>query len=177
MNVDTHDHRTPETIDSLLRLRLLLGPDAAVSVTVRFHYDPRRPYGIDALFHADGDTPIRWSFARELLAEGLTRPVGLGDIQIWPSRSHGRGVVFIALRSADGTALLEAPHGPLAAFAAEVEAAVPLGQEERFADLDAALAALLDRRPAGGPRYRPCSGGCGGERGVDGDRSAERPAD
>jgi hypothetical protein len=82
-------------------------------------------------------------FARELLSEGLQRPTGNGDVRVWPSRSHGQGVVCIALSSPEGEALLEAPARALESFLRRTNNAVMPGTEHRFYDLDTELAHLF----------------------------------
>ncbi len=74
-------------------------------------YDTADPYAVHATFHTGAEETVEWVFARDLLAEACTGP-GTGDVRVWPSRSHGQGVVCIALSSPEGEALLEAPARP-----------------------------------------------------------------
>ena len=93
--------------------------------------------------HTGAEETVEWVFARDLLAEGLHRPTGTGDVRVWPSRSHGQGVVCIALSSPEGEALLEAPARALESFLKRTDAAVPPGTEHRHFDLDQELSHIL----------------------------------
>jgi hypothetical protein len=64
-------------------------------------------------------------------------------VRVWPSRSHGQGVVCIALSSPEGEALLEAPARALESFLKRTDAAVPPGTEHRHFDLDQELSHIL----------------------------------
>jgi hypothetical protein len=106
-------------------------------------YDTADPYAVHATFHTGAEETVEWVFARDLLAEGLHRPTGTGDVRVWPSRSHGQGVVCIALSSPEGEALLEAPARALESFLKRTDAAVPPGTEHRHFDLDTELSHIL----------------------------------
>jgi hypothetical protein len=82
-------------------------------------------------------------FARELLTAGLHRPAGIGDVQLWPCRSHGLDVVCIALTSPEGEALLHAPARTLKAFLERTAATVPPDTEHGHLCLDEELSRLL----------------------------------
>jgi len=62
---------------------------------------------------------------------------------VWPSRSHGQGIVCIALSSPEGEALLEAPARALESFLKRTNAAVAPGAEHRYFDLDRELSQIL----------------------------------
>ena len=122
----------------------LLAPRCpAVPVRVELRYDTRDPYAVVAAFRTGKAGWVEWVFARDLLAEGLHRPTGTGDVRVWPSRSHGQGVVCIALSSPEGEALLEAPARALESFLKRTDAAVPPGTEHRHFDLDTELSHIL----------------------------------
>ena len=96
----------------------------------------------------DGSEAVRWTFARQLLTDGVTRPVGEGDVQVWPLHGSGQPVVCLALSSPSGRALFEVPLSDLVEFLTRTYAAVPTGSEAQHVDLDAELAALLDEPDA-----------------------------
>ena len=122
----------------------LIAPDVpVVPVKVELTYNSRDPYAVQASFRTGHGTAVDWVFARDLLAEGLHRPTGTGDVRVWPSRSHGQGVVCIALSSPEGEALLEAPARALESFLKRTDAAVPPGTEHRHFDLDTELSHIL----------------------------------
>ncbi|WP_369228729.1 SsgA family sporulation/cell division regulator (plasmid) [Streptomyces sp. R39] len=131
------------TVSSELHLRHIVTSEASRRVRTRLQYDPTDPYAVRATFHAEAEETIEWVFARDLLAEGLHRLTGIGDVSVWPSRSHGQGVMYVALRSPDGEALLEAPARALESFIKRTHAAVPPGTEHHHFDLDQELSHIL----------------------------------
>ncbi|MGW6684355.1 SsgA family sporulation/cell division regulator [[Kitasatospora] papulosa] len=71
-------------------------------------YRTRDPYAVTAVFYAGTEEELEWTFARELLVDGLHSSVGLGDVIVWPG-PEGAGDtqrVFIRLRPPGSTALL-----------------------------------------------------------------------
>ena len=85
-----------------------------------------------------------WVFSRELLATGLRRPIGSGDVQVWPCRNTtGEAVVVIELHAPNRKGLLQAPAGAVRAFVREVFEAVPFGTEGSHVDMDELVDRLL----------------------------------
>ena len=112
-------------------------------------YAANDPYAVVAVFRA-GAAPIRWVFARELLAEGLFGPVGDGDVHVWPCLdSRGQAVVLIELNSPYGEALLQAPSREVSEFLQRTFELVPRGAEDVQLDLDHTVLQLLTRDPHG----------------------------
>jgi Streptomyces sporulation and cell division protein, SsgA len=106
-------------------------------------FDHADPYAVVMHLEARSGT-VTWTFARELLAEGLYTPAGDGDVQVWPCMSNtGEAVVIIELRSPDGMALIQAPSRAVHAFVASAEEIVPMGQESNHLALDALISQLL----------------------------------
>jgi hypothetical protein len=106
-------------------------------------YDPADPYAVAMHLEAKSGT-VTWTFARELLAEGLYVPVGDGDVQVWPCLSNtGDAVVIIELSSPDGTAMLQAPTRAVHDFVAGTLAAVPAGTESDHLAMDSMISKLL----------------------------------
>jgi len=131
------------TVSCELHLRLVVSSESSLPVPAGLRYDTADPYAVHATFHTGAEETVEWVFARDLLAEGLHRPTGTGDVRVWPSRSHGQGVVCIALSSPEGEALLEAPARALESFLKRTDAAVPPGTEHRHFDLDTELSHIL----------------------------------
>jgi hypothetical protein len=106
-------------------------------------FDRADPYAVVMHLEAKSGT-VTWTFARELLAEGLYTPLGDGDVQVWPCLSNtGEAVVIIELRSPDGMALIQAPSRAVHAFVARAEEIVPMGQESGHLALDSLISQLL----------------------------------
>jgi hypothetical protein len=130
-----------------LDLRLVLGGERTITVPATLSYDVDEPYAVTALFRtSDGD--VAWVFGRDLLEDGMSAPVGEGDVAVWPSTTRGIRVICLSLASPSGSALLEADHAAVQSFLDDSYRAVPLGSESGLLDLDAELAALLGDEPS-----------------------------
>jgi hypothetical protein len=130
-------------VTSQLELRLIVPGSPSLPVTAEMTYDHADPYAVRVAFHTGGSDVVEWTFARSLLTDGVTHPVGEGDVQVWPSHSSGRPVVCISLSSPSGRALFEAPLADLVEFLTRTYAVVPTGSESDYVDVEAELALLL----------------------------------
>lgn len=54
------------------------------SVLAHLSYHADDPFAVTAVFSHDGRVLARWRLDREMLGEGLRRPVGIGDVRIRP---------------------------------------------------------------------------------------------
>ncbi|MER6786019.1 SsgA family sporulation/cell division regulator [Streptomyces sp. NPDC000658] len=138
-------------VERELELRLVLSPERSVPVPARLGYRSDDPFAVHVTFHVDSEQPVAWTFARELLVEGVFRPCGHGDVRVWPTKTDGRSVVLMALSSPGGDALLEAPAAQVSAWLERTLRAVPPGSEGEQLGIDDALAELL----APSPRLSP----------------------
>jgi hypothetical protein len=138
------------SVSTELQLRLVVPGAASLPVRAGLRYDATDPYAVQVSFHtgngAEGDI-VEWTFARQLLTDGVTAPVGEGDVQVWPSASAGLPVVCLSLTSPSGKALFEVPLPELVDFLGQTYAAVPTGAESQHVDVDAELALLLWAEP------------------------------
>ncbi len=134
-------------IRSQLGLRLILSDGTVLPVSASLDYDTAEPYAIQVTFHTGGagaDCAVVWTFARQLIIDGLDRPAGLGDVRVWPVPDEDGGpAIALALSSPSGEALFELPRAALSDFLARTFVEVPVGSEERHVDMDAALTVLL----------------------------------
>ncbi|MEU4487955.1 SsgA family sporulation/cell division regulator [Streptomyces purpurascens] len=130
-------------VERELELRLVLSPERRIPVPARLGYLTDDPYAVHVTFHIDTQHPVHWTFARELLVEGVFRPCGQGDVRVWPAKSEGRGVVLMGLSSPDGDALLEAPAAQVSAWLERTLRVVPPGAEGEQLGLDGELDQLL----------------------------------
>jgi Streptomyces sporulation and cell division protein, SsgA len=130
-------------VERELEMRLVLSPERSVPVPARLSYRSDDPYAVHISFHINSDCPVDWTFARDLLVEGVFRPCGQGDVRVWPTKVEGRSVVLMALSSPDGDALLQAPVPQVSAWLERALRAVPPGTEGGQLGIDDALDQLL----------------------------------
>ena len=133
----------PESVKEELELRLVVPGSGSLPVAADMSYESADPYAVHVAFHTGEEEIVEWVFARQLLTDGVTHPVGEGDVQVWPSHAEGHPVVCLALSSPSGRALFEAPLTELVEFLTQTYAAVPTGSESDFVDLDSELALLI----------------------------------
>ncbi|MFJ8044918.1 SsgA family sporulation/cell division regulator [Kitasatospora sp. NPDC096147] len=137
-------------VEQAVQAHLILSTRRAVPLRATLRYLAGDPLavrlGFPAEFALDGepvpaDVPeITWVFARELLADGVDRACGEGDVHVRPSSTRH---TLVELRSPEGTALVRFPSPELRRFLWRSHALVAPGQEHRFLDADRALAQLL----------------------------------
>jgi hypothetical protein len=137
----------PDSVTTQLDLRLVVPGNPSLPVMAELSYDHSDPYAIRVAFHTGGTDVVEWTFARSLLTDGVTHPVGEGDVQVWPSHSKGKPVVCLSLSSPSGRALFEAPLSSLVEFLTKTYAIVPTGMESDYVDVEAGLALLLWSEP------------------------------
>jgi hypothetical protein len=140
----------PVTVSTELHLRLVVPGATSLPVRASLAYDAADPYAICISFHTgSGDTSdtVQWTFARQLLTDGVTAPVGQGDVQVWPSTRDDEAVACLSLSSPSGKALFELPVPELVEFLTMTYEAVPTGGESDHVDVEAELALLLWAEP------------------------------
>jgi len=137
----------PDSVTAGIELRLIVPGSSSLPVRADFSYDQTDPYAVRVGFHTGGADIVEWTFARGLLTDGVTHPVGDGDVQVWPSHSGGKPVVCISLSSPSGRAMFETPLSSLVEFLTRTYAVVPTGNEGDHVDVDAELALLLWSEP------------------------------
>jgi hypothetical protein len=132
-----------DAVSAEIELRLVVsdGPDRAVQADLS--YSPVDPYAVRVAFHTGTTEVVEWTFARSLLTDGVTHPVGDGDVQVWPVNTDGAPKVCLSLSSPSGRALFEAPLPEMVQFLTRTYALVPTGCESDFVDVDAELSGLL----------------------------------
>ncbi len=140
----------PTSVSAHVHLRLLVPGTAALPVRADLRYDVSDPYAVQISFYSGPETHsdvVPWTFARQLLSQGVAAPAGEGDVQVWPSASSGSALVCLSLSSPSGRALFEVPLADLVQFLGQTYEAVPTGGESAYLDIDAELALLLWAEP------------------------------
>lgn len=120
------------------------GPTAPGAVLeVELGYAETDPYAVTISF-GDVNGGIVWTFARDLLLEGLAQPVGDGDVAIWPAVGQfGGACVMVEFRSPDGELLVETSSRGITQFVNRTLELVPRGAESRHLDMDSLIDHLL----------------------------------
>lgn len=149
----------PDVVTAELVLSLVIPGDSVWPVDARVSYSAADPYAVSLTFMTS-DEPgegICWTFARQLLTDGITRSVGDGDVQVHPRSiadpeasvdadvEGPRSVVVLSMSSPNGSATFEASMHDVVEFLADTYAVVPTGTESAHVDVDAAIAAILGR--------------------------------
>lgn len=107
-------------------------------------YIAEDPYAVALSIHSpDGHDVAEWHLARDLLAEGLRRLAGIGDVRLRPVDQ----LVEISLSSPYGAATLATPRAGVTAFVHAIYQFLPRGCESNFQniDLEETLFAMLLR--------------------------------
>ncbi|MFI1971206.1 regulator [Streptomyces cinnamoneus] len=130
-------------IEQAVQARIIASAPPSRTVPARLRYDRRDPFAVRIAFppaaSLDG-ADVEWAFARDLLARGLLRSAGGGDVRVWPCGPHRTVLEFHAL---EGVAMVQTDTAELRAFLARTYTSVPAGGESGHLDVDSDLAALL----------------------------------
>jgi sporulation and cell division protein SsgA len=110
--------------------------DGGTPVRARWSYRADQPFTVTAAFQTDRDRWVEWAFGRELLAEGLRGPAGVGDVRLHPEADDELTVLVVEIESPEGYAELELDHEAVSSFLAATEEIVPLGEESGHFDVD-----------------------------------------
>jgi hypothetical protein len=135
---------TPPALEQRARARLITPDYDEVPVRTTLRYTPDDPFAVHIDFPAGvsaDDVNVTWAFARALLAEGLDRPTGIGDVHLWP---HGSAHTVVELRSPHGMAMIRFDTSTLRRFLRRSYVVVALGGETLGPAFEGGLASLLD---------------------------------
>lgn len=129
---------TTTTLNQDLDILLVVEDEPTLPVRTRLTYSGLDPLAVTMTFMT-AERGVRWTFARDLLFEGMQRPVGEGDVRVHPRDDSVR----LALHSPGGTAEFVIDPFDLAVFLDETHAVVPRGSEVDAADLERAIQLLV----------------------------------
>lgn len=132
----------PTAVSAEISLRMVVDLDRTIDVPCSLEYRSEEPYAVYATFRT-GVADIEWTFARDLLKEGLARPAGEGDVVVWPEHSGPKPLLLVALNSPSGQAVLEADRDLIETFLARTYDLVPSGRETMEVDVDRWIAQIL----------------------------------
>lgn len=108
-------------------------------VMAEFTYCVGDPYAVVAHFEtAEGG--VSWTFARELLRDGLAESTGLGDVCVAPGHL---GSIELTLTSPDGEVVLECEKAAVTQFVGECYLLVPDGAEAQHVQVESWISELI----------------------------------
>ncbi|MFF3171678.1 SsgA family sporulation/cell division regulator [Streptomyces sp. NPDC057900] len=131
-------------IEQSVQARMVASAPRMETLPAVLSYDRTDPFAIRMAFPAPATlegTEVSWEFSRELLAEGMDVPAGLGDVRIRP---FGYDRTVLEFHAPEGIAMVHVRTAELRRFLRRTEQLVPVGAERRFLDLDRSLTDLLD---------------------------------
>ncbi|MFF8690762.1 SsgA family sporulation/cell division regulator [Streptomyces sp. NPDC015144] len=130
-------------IQQSVQARMVASAPRMETLPARLQYDPADPFTVRMAFPASATlegTEVVWEFSRELLAEGLEAPAGVGDVRVAP---FGYERTVLEFHAVEGVAMVHVRTAELRRFLTRSQERVPAGDEHRFLDLDRGLTALL----------------------------------
>ncbi len=135
------------TVSVLTYVHLLTDDGGRMPLRAHFFYSPVDPYAVRVEFFDRRTAVEGWHFDRQMMADGMQRRVGEGDVGFRPQWNGTTGEVRMDLRdrAAAGrrSAVLCVSAEALACFLERTYAVTPAGAEA--VDLDAVLENLLAR--------------------------------
>jgi hypothetical protein len=123
-------------VHKTLVVQLQAGATERCPVLAHLSYDAADPFAVTAVFSHDGRVLARWRLDREMLLDGLARPVGVGDVRMRPASTgmwEELRIEFLGDARADGgrqRAVVFAWAPAIAAFLRETREVVAPGREE-----------------------------------------------
>ncbi|MFJ4523641.1 SsgA family sporulation/cell division regulator [Streptomyces sp. NPDC088810] len=117
-------------------VHVTVADDPPVPLPAELRYSAADPYAVCLSLGAPTAPSVDWVFARSLLAQGLRRPSGSGDVVVFPRLRPRSDAIRILLRTRAGAAVLEVAGAAVTAFLRRADALVPPGTEHRHIDLD-----------------------------------------
>lgn len=132
-----------QAITEAMQMEFVDNEGTSTPLAASFEFSTTDPYAVSILFHGE-PTPVRWTFARDLLIEGFYEPTGDGDVHVWPCLSaEGNAVVILELNSPSGEVLIQVSSRAVSTFIQQMLAMVPQGAEGDLVDFDTELTELL----------------------------------
>ena len=112
------------------------------AVSVRLAWSPTDPLAVEMGVTLREDPEVVWGIGREMLAEGLDSPDGVGytDVKV---RRTSPYIVMVMLQSPEGVCHIKVPAAILDSFLKRVERELPLGSSEEALILTHAVEAFL----------------------------------
>ncbi|WP_156725793.1 SsgA family sporulation/cell division regulator [Streptomyces apocyni] len=112
---------------------ILVTPEQPITIPTTFTYRSDDPYAVHAVFENPSGEQSEWTFARDLLVEGMNGSSGSGDVWVGTTENrtseHAEPCVYICLRVPEGEALLQARQADLRQFLDRTRELIGYGRE------------------------------------------------
>ncbi|MEV5972405.1 SsgA family sporulation/cell division regulator [Streptomyces sp. NPDC051921] len=131
-------------IEQAVQARLVAAAPRTESVAATLRYDREDPYAVSMAFPPRATlegVEVSWAFARELLAQGVEGPAGVGDVRLRP---YGYDRTVVEFHAPEGVAMVHVRTSELRSFLERSQHLVPSGLEHQYLDWDDDLAQLLE---------------------------------
>lgn len=134
----------PTDIEQPVEARLVASAPRMESVPATLRYDRADPYAVSMSFPPPATlegVEVSWAFSRELLAEGMEGPAGLGDVHVRP---YGYDRTVVEFRAPEGVAVVHVRTEEVRRFLERAQHLVPAGREHQYVDWERHLGRLLE---------------------------------
>ncbi|MDT9689909.1 SsgA family sporulation/cell division regulator [Streptomyces sp. P9(2023)] len=131
-------------IEQAVQARLVASAPRMETVPATLRYDREDPFAVSMAFPPPATlegVEVSWAFSRELLAQGVDGPAGLGDVRVRP---YGYDRTVVEFHAPEGVAVVHVRTSELRRFLQRSQHLVPTGREHQYLDWDEDLAQLLD---------------------------------
>ncbi|OXM52603.1 SsgA family sporulation/cell division regulator [Amycolatopsis alba] len=125
--------------DAIHQSQFVLLNNSSTPVLSRLSFHAGEPFAVTVSFRTERGRWVEWTFARELLATGLTDPAGLGDVRVRPDLSEDEDMLTLEIESPDGYASFELEREDVETFLESTFELVPLGAESEHFDVEALI--------------------------------------
>ncbi|MCB5180743.1 SsgA family sporulation/cell division regulator [Streptomyces antimicrobicus] len=130
-------------IEQTVQARLVATAPKVETLPVTLCYDRSDPFAVRMAFPAPATlegVEVSWTFGRELLETGVSRPAGFGDVRVRP---YGPDRTVVEFHAPEGVAIVLMETADLHRFLERATALVPAGLEHLYLDVDHGLAELM----------------------------------
>lgn len=125
--------------DAIHQSQFVLLNNSSTPVLSRLSFHVDEPYAVTVSFRTERGRWVEWTFARELLATGLTDPAGIGDVRVRPDLSEDEAMLTLEIESPDGYASFELEREDVESFLGSTFELVQLGCESEYFDIEALI--------------------------------------
>ncbi|MFC3449507.1 SsgA family sporulation/cell division regulator [Amycolatopsis speibonae] len=125
--------------DAIHQSQFVLLNNSSTPVLSRLSFHAGEPFAVTVAFRTERGRWVEWTFARELLATGLTDPAGLGDVRVRPDLSEDEAMLTLEIESPDGYASFELEREDVETFLESTYELVPFGAESEHFDVEALI--------------------------------------